>query len=137
AENAFNVPVVAYSGADDPQKAAADNIEKALTKLGLKMTHIVAPKTKHTIPPEYQKKLTQEYAKYTREPPTKEPEKIRFVTYTLRYPECRWLVICRLGRHYQKARIEAEKKGNTIKVKTENVEQFAIVSNPYASGLVY
>ena len=30
AENAFNLPVVAYSGERDPQKAAADNIEKLL-----------------------------------------------------------------------------------------------------------
>ena len=35
AENAFDVPIVAYSGSEDAQKAAADNIEKRLKTLGL------------------------------------------------------------------------------------------------------
>jgi len=34
AENAFNVPIVAYSGEKDPQKKAADNIENALKSIG-------------------------------------------------------------------------------------------------------
>ena len=49
AENAFNVPVVAYSGEKDPQKAAADNIEAALKafKEPLRFTHLVAPGLEH------------------------------------------------------------------------------------------
>ncbi len=43
AENAFNVPIVAYSGENDPQKAAADNIEAQLKKLKIDtMTHLIA-----------------------------------------------------------------------------------------------
>src|SRR5262249_10736355 len=43
AENAADVPVVAYSGADDPQMAASRNIEERLKPLGIPMTHLVAP----------------------------------------------------------------------------------------------
>ncbi len=42
AENAFNVPVVAYSGEIDKQKAAAQNIEDKLKPLNIRMTHLVA-----------------------------------------------------------------------------------------------
>jgi hypothetical protein len=127
AENAFNVPIVAYSGEDDAQKAAADNIEKALTKLGLKMTHLISPKTKHTIPPAYQKRLAEEYAKYSKEPrPKKGPDNIRFVTYTLQYANCEWVTILRMGKMYAKARVEAERAGNTVNLKTENVEELLV-----------
>ena len=64
AENAFDVPIVAYSGADDPQKDAADNIENRLKEIGLTMTHLIAPGLKHQFPPEWQKKADAHYAKY-------------------------------------------------------------------------
>ena len=66
AENAFNVPVVAYSGEKDPQKAAADNIESALKgfKEPLRFTHLVAPGLEHQMPPEWQAKAEAEYRKY-------------------------------------------------------------------------
>ncbi|MGL6096198.1 MAG: hypothetical protein ACRC7O_10435, partial [Fimbriiglobus sp.] len=67
AENAFHVPVVAYSGAKDPQKAAADNIEAALKDFQepLRFTHLVAPGLEHQMPPEWMAKAQAEYAKYT------------------------------------------------------------------------
>ena len=43
AENAFDVPVVAYGGADDPQLQAARDIEAKLEPLGIPMTLLVAP----------------------------------------------------------------------------------------------
>jgi predicted esterase len=125
AENAAMVPVVAYSGADDPQKAAADNIERALDKLGLKMTHLIAPKTKHVIPPEYQKKLLAEYAKQVAKERTS-PDKITFVTYTLKYPSCHWVTITGLEKHYDQARIEADRTGDRIVVQTKNVRRLLL-----------
>lgn len=125
AENAANVPVVAYSGADDPQKAAADNIERALDKLGLKMTHLIAPKTKHVIPPEYQKKLQAEYAKHVAKPAIV-PEKITFVTHTLKYPKCHWVLLTGLDRHYEAARIEATRNDGGIVATTKNIRKMEL-----------
>ena len=51
AENAFNVPVVAYGGADDPQLQAAKNIEAKLKPLGIPMKLLVAPGLGHRFPP--------------------------------------------------------------------------------------
>ena len=65
AENAFDVPVVAYDGADDPQKQASRNIEEKLKPLGIPMTLLVAPGLKHEFPAEWQKKAEAEYEKYT------------------------------------------------------------------------
>src|SRR4029077_17101026 len=61
--NAFNVPIVAYSGSKDPQKKAADNIEARLKVLGLSMTHFIAPDLEHQFPVAWQKKAEAFYAK--------------------------------------------------------------------------
>jgi predicted esterase len=125
AENAAMVPVVAYSGAEDPQKAAADNIERALDKLGLKMTHLIAPKTKHVIPPEYQKKLQAEYAKYVAKPATV-PDKVIFVTHSLKYAKCHWITLTGLERHYDAARIEATRSETGIVAETKNIRRMEL-----------
>lgn len=135
AENAFNVPVVAYSGADDPQKAAADNIEAELKKLGLKMTHLVAPRTGHTIPAEYQQKLAKEYAKHTYWARNTSPKAVRFVTYTLRYPTCYWLNIQGLEKHYLRARVEADRLLPGFSLKTENVRKLSLRFDGLASRM--
>src|SRR5438876_9379989 len=46
--NLFNCPTVAYSGEIDSQKQAADIMATALAKEGLKLTHIIGPKTGHS-----------------------------------------------------------------------------------------
>jgi hypothetical protein len=126
AENVFNVPIVAYSGADDPQKKAADNIEIALASLGLSMTHFISPKTGHTTPPEYQKKLAAEYGKHVTRGRDRDPDAVRFVTYTLRYAHCNWLYVSGLDRHYIKARVEAKRTADGFAVKTENVRRLSM-----------
>jgi hypothetical protein len=108
AENAFNVPIVAYSGGKDPQKAAADNIETALKGFGkpLRFTHIVAPDLEHKLPPEWQANLEVEYRKYL---PRKPQSHVRFVTYTTKYGDFDHGVITSLDKHYEKAVVDSNK----------------------------
>ncbi len=122
AENAFNVPVVAYSGEKDPQKAAADSIEKRLKELNIPMTHLVAPGLAHNFPAEWQKKAEAEYARYANGP-LRFPTSSRFVTYTLAYPgkTLSPITIFGLNRHYERARVEMNPDGSGFIVKTENV----------------
>ena len=101
AENAFDVPVVAYAGADDPQLQAAKNIEEKLKGLNIPMTLLVAPDLKHQFPAEWQKKAEAEYAKFTANGRPEQRPHVHFVTYTLKYPACDWVEILALGRHYQ------------------------------------
>jgi hypothetical protein len=123
AENAFNVPIVAYSGAKDPQKKAADNIENSLKKLGLadKMRHLIAPDLEHKFPAEWQKKVEEAFAPYVAKGHDRYPPKVRFVTYTLKYPQCDWVGILNLERHYDKAVVEAAKTEDGFQVTTTNV----------------
>ncbi len=119
--NAFQLPIVAYSGADDPQKKAADNIEARLKELGLAMTHLIAPGLKHNFPAEWQKKAETYFTKYASQGKPEYLPEIRFVTYTLKYATCNWVEILGLDRHYQESVVEAKHLDNGFVVKTKNV----------------
>jgi dienelactone hydrolase len=121
AHNAFNVPIVAYSGAKDPQKKAGDNIEARVKELGLSMTHLVAPDLEHKFPPEWQKKAEALYAKFASQGRPEYPTEVRFVTYTLKYPSCHWVEVLGLDRHYRQTLVEAQRTDGGFVVKTGNV----------------
>jgi predicted esterase len=127
AENAFNVPVVAYSGSKDPQKAAADNIENALKGFPepLRFTHLVAPGLEHQMPKEWQDQAEAEFKKYL---PTHHhfPDNVRFVTYTTRYNFFGHGWIHALEHHYEKAVIESHWSKEEVKIKTENIRFFRL-----------
>ncbi|MBI5802101.1 MAG: prolyl oligopeptidase family serine peptidase, partial [Verrucomicrobia bacterium] len=122
--NLVNTTLVAYSGEDDAQKAAADLMEAALLKDGVKMTHIIGPKTGHA----YEKdakvvvaKLVDEAAAKGRNPA---PRKVSFVTHTLKWNRAHWLTIDALEKHWDEARIEAEADSESVTVTTKNVAAF-------------
>ncbi|OWK42355.1 hypothetical protein [Fimbriiglobus ruber] len=127
AENAFNVPVVAYSGEKDPQKAAADNIEAALKnfKGPLRFTHLVAPGLEHQMPAAWQAKAEAEYQKYLKTAGDW-PERIHFVTYTSRYHNIRWGIIRALDRQYERATVDGQRTDEKQELKTTNVRAIEI-----------
>lgn len=128
AENAFNVPVVAYSGENDPQKKAADNIENALKgfKEPLRFTHLVAPGLEHKMPAEWQAKADAEYRKYADPGRNPKPERVRFVTHTPAYGKCDWVTVVALDRTYDRAVVDARREGNRLTVTTTNVRQITL-----------
>jgi dienelactone hydrolase len=129
AENAFNVPVVAYSGSNDPQKAAADNIEQALTSFRepLRFKHVIAPGLKHEQPREWQEKLEVEYRKYANEG-RKFPERVRFVTYTPRYNDFDHGFIEALEKTYEKAIVDSRWTKDGLTIATQNVAAMRLIS---------
>src|SRR5262249_2186954 len=122
AENAFNVPVVAYSGEKDAQKKAADNIENALKnfKEPHEFTHLVAPGLEHQMPKEWQDKAEAEYRKYA-DKGRKVPERVRFVTYTTRWNNFGHGWIEALDRHYEKAVIDSRWTKDALTITTQNI----------------
>jgi dienelactone hydrolase len=130
AENAFDVPIVAYSGANDKQKQAADNIELALKKAGLEkhMIHLVAPGLEHQMPAEWQKKANEEYVKIlNKEPPEPDyPPRVHFVTWTLKYSSCSWVDLLGLDAHYQRALIDARHTAEGFEVTTTNIRALSL-----------
>ncbi|VTR96523.1 Uncharacterized protein OS=Singulisphaera acidiphila (strain ATCC BAA-1392 / DSM 18658 / VKM B-2454 / MOB10) GN=Sinac_0682 PE=4 SV=1: Esterase [Gemmata massiliana] len=132
AENAFNVPIVAYSGEKDPQKKAADNIESALKafKEPLKFTHLVAPGLEHQMPKEWQDKAEAEFKKYL-STDRKSPDRVRFVTYTTRYHDFGHGDIEALDRHYERAVIDSRWTKDGLRIETTNVAAIRLLREEY------
>ena len=59
------------------------------------------------------------------------PRKVRFTTYTLRYNRMAWVVIDRLERHWDRARVEADLvDATTVKATTQNVTALTFTMAP-------
>jgi hypothetical protein len=130
AVNLFNLPTVAYSGENDRQKQAADVMAREMKKVGLELTHVIGPKTGHS----YEKgakaevnRLVDEIVAKGRDPL---PKEIKFVTYTLRYPECGGFRIAGMARHWEPAGLHAKRDGNTWAVTTTNVTHLRLPAAP-------
>jgi len=133
AENAFDVPVVAYAGADDPQLQAARNIEERLKPLNISMKLLVADKLGHQFPPEWQKKAAAAREEYTAKGRPEYPERVRFVTYTMKYPLCHWVEIGGLNRHYERASVDARRTEDGFEIKTASVRLLRLALWPGAT----
>ncbi len=122
AENARMIPIVAYSGGDDPQKLAADNIENRLRDLKINsMTHLVNPGVGHTFTPDYFKKANELWSKHAAKPRNEFPKKLSFVTYSTKNPMCDWITIFAMEKQYEKATVDGELTETGCRLKTKNV----------------
>lgn len=85
AANLRHLPTVAYSGELDPQKQAADVMEKAMAAEGLKLDHLIGPQTAHKYHPETKAVLAAKLDAIAAQGRAKWPDEDHFTTYTLRY----------------------------------------------------
>lgn len=123
AVNLANTGVVAYSGELDKQKAAADAMLAAAKAEGFAFPHVIGPKTEHKYEAEAKKEVSRLVDALAAAGRDANPDKIRFTTWTLRYPRMKWLVVEGLEKHWERARVDAEFKGGTLTVSTSNVSQ--------------
>lgn len=120
--NLANTTLVAYSGEDDAQKAAADLMEAALLKDGVKMTHIIGPKTGHSYEASAKKTVAKLVDDATNQGINHQPKKVTLVTHSLKWNQAHWVRIDALEKHWEEARIEAEFDPTSgFKLKTKNV----------------
>lgn len=126
AENAFNVPVVAYGGDQDPQLKAAHEIEQRLKGRNYPLSVLVAPGLAHKFPPEWRQKAETAMASHLARGREEYPKHVRFVTWTLKYPRCDWVEILGLQKHYDYSLVDAERTETGFTVKTKNLEALGL-----------
>jgi hypothetical protein len=126
--NIFNLPTVAYSGEKDSQKQAADIMETAMEKAGLKLKHIIGPGAGHN----YEKGARAEVNKLIDEIVVKGkpavPVEIKFETYTLRYNECAWIEVTGMAKHWEKTSVTAKKNGGEYDLTASGVTGLNIIT---------
>ena len=120
--NLRQLPTVAYSGENDIQKQAADIMEAAAAKEGLRLTHIIGPKTGHSIHKDSLIEIERQLSHLAERGRRKMPREIHFATPTLKYNHCNWLTVTSLGEHWVPARVDAKiGRGNRMTIDTKNV----------------
>ena len=125
--NLYNTPVVAYSGEIDPQQQAANIMAEAMAREGLTLTHIIGPQTAHKYHPDAKREIAAKLDAIAERGRDPYPRTVRFTTWTLRYNRMKWLEVDALGRHWDRARVDADVvSDHEIRVKTANVEAFTI-----------
>lgn len=122
AVNLFNLPTVAYSGEDDRQKQAADIMAKALSEEGLKLTHIIGPKTGHSYERGAKAEINRRIDALAARGRNPVPSEVRFTTWTLRYNEMLWVRVDGMEKQWDRARVNARiANPSRIEVETKNV----------------
>lgn len=130
AANAGVVPAVACMGEKDVFFQAHVLMGNAMQREGLKMVNLISPGTGHKIDPVTHAKQLRRIGVYVKAGLNRAPKKLRFVTWTLKYSRCHWLQVLGLQRHYARAELTAERKGNTIEVaEPKNITRFAILTS--------
>jgi hypothetical protein len=128
AANLFNLPVIEYHGEIDPQKQAGDMMERAMAAEGLTLPRIEGPQTAHKYEPNAKAELARRIDEIAARGRDADPAKIRLTTFTLTYNRIKWIMMDALEKHWERARVDADR--NTIT--TSNVAAFTVAQ---ASGL--
>jgi pimeloyl-ACP methyl ester carboxylesterase len=133
AVNLFNCPTVAYSGALDRQKQAADVMARALAEEGITLVHVLGPNTEHKYHAGAKQEINRRIDGIVARGRNPAPARVRFTTWTLRYNRMLWVVVDGLDQHWERARVEAEVAGpDAVTVKTQNVSALSL---DFAPGL--
>jgi len=122
AGNAFNVPIAGYGGEDDPQRQASIDIEDALKTLGYEMKteglltrgagidflRVVGAKMGHKVDPASAQVLKAFHDERAVKGLDRNPKRVKFTTYTLKYNQGPWLAVEAMEEHYRRALVDAE-----------------------------
>jgi dienelactone hydrolase len=147
--NAFNVPLVAYAGEDDPAIRCTVAMREALERESFKFRQdglnwltgdlraifLIAAKTPHRWHPESKaasdKFINEAVAKRS------EPARVRFVTYTTKFNRCGWVTVDALAKHYERAEVDASigSRGGQLDIKTRNITRLLLPDQPQGPRL--
>jgi poly(3-hydroxybutyrate) depolymerase len=132
AANAQMVPVAAAMGENDPFFQAHVLMAEAMQREGLTLLNLISPGTAHVQDPATWAEQMRRIARYLEEKDRTSTDKVRFVTWTLKYSRCRWISILELEQHYRRAEIEAVRTADRTVIfhKAQNIRRFALSTYP-------
>jgi len=102
AANAANLPVLAYVGDQDPAIDQHRQMVASMKQEGAPFKEFIGPNTPHRYEAVALRTILRDLAGQL-QTNTRASGSIRFTTYTLRWPECRWIRIEGLRRHWERA----------------------------------
>ena len=129
--NLTNTATVAYNGEIDPQKQAADVMERVMAELGMRLTRVIGPGTAHRYHPQSKVEIERMLDAIAERGADPYPRAVHFTTWTLAYNRMKWVTVNSLVHHWQRARIDAEMAGDSaVNVAASNVDGFSLEMGP-------
>ncbi len=130
--NFGNSPAFAYHGSEDKQKQATEIMKRYAEKEGVKIEGFIGAGVGHKYEPATKKAITEKVGEAVAKGRGTAGD-VRFVTYSLRYPQMKWVHLTALDRHWERAEITAKVDGARITATTVNVAALTF-STPFADG---
>ncbi len=127
--NLINCPTIAYAGELDPQKQAAEIMLEYADEEGVKFPVVIGPSTMHKYHVESKGKIEDFVTEAALKGRNPSATKMRYVSYSLIYPEMKWGVVNGLEKHWERAEIDGERFGNEVlRLRTKNINSFVLNS---------
>lgn len=128
ARNLLNVPLVCYSGENDPQRDSAEYMSEVLAKEGLQTTHLIGPGMGHKYHPEVLKDVQSHVEQFVSVGRNELPKKLSLQTRSLAYSRMHWLQITGMEKPWEEARVDAiwDEAKNEIQITANNVSSLSV-----------
>lgn len=128
ADNAHNLPVLAYCGDQDPALDQHVQMLESLRKAGAPYREFIGKDTPHRYEPGKRTEILEAFAGMRRTV----PDRIRFSTWNLRFNRCRWVEITGMTAQFDKATVNAVRSGGAVTVQTVGVTALELGELPEA-----
>lgn len=124
AANGKNLPILHYVGETDTFYAQHQIMDAMLKQENVPYQEFIGPKTGHRYESKTLEALLAAFNPVRRDP---NASHVDFVTYTLRFADCKWVHLEELEHHWQRAEIHANRPGaDRIEVTTHNVRALSL-----------
>jgi predicted esterase len=135
ARNLFNVPLVVYSGADDPQRDAAEYMLEVLAREGLRPPHLIGPATGHRYHPETAREVRALVEQAVARGRDRFPDEVHVQARTPFHGRMKWIDLHGMETSWREARLDARVvDAATLDVTTTNVSRVVLYPPPQARG---
>lgn len=135
ARNFLNVPLVVYSGADDPQRDAAEYMLAILAGEGLRPPHLVGPDTGHRYHPETAREVQARIVEALARGRDRFPDEVHIQTKTPFYGRMKWINLHGMEESWSEARLDARVVDDaTLDITTRNVSRIVFYPPPQLRG---
>jgi len=101
--NLTHCPTIAYSGENDSQKQAADVMETAMARRGLRLRHVIGQGMGHKYDPPSKAIVAASIDSLATPGRALVPKRLEFETYSLRYNRMKWLTVDEVEAHWSRA----------------------------------
>lgn len=127
AANAGIVPAIAAIGDQDVFFQSHVHMGEAFAREGIPFVNLISPGTGHVIDPKTHAEQMRRIGAFAAKGLDRDPQQLRFVTWSLKYNRCHWLELLGLAKHYERAEFRAGVSGDQIEVTVaRNLTRFAI-----------